>query len=75
MVVRNAGLRMNGLPVGGWDDKLDAERLRMEIVEAFEACILDNALRKREDPEKSSSDTRKSGFDVDDSRPKRSKVW
>ena len=61
--------------MGGWDDKLDAERLRMEIVEAFEACILDNAIHKREDPEKSSSDTQKDGFDVDDLRPKWLKVW
>jgi hypothetical protein len=45
MVVRNAALRMNGLSVGGWHDELDADRLRMEIVEAFQACISDNAMQ------------------------------
>ena len=40
MVVRNAALRMNSLAVGGWHDVLDAERLRMEIVEAFMAVYL-----------------------------------
>ena len=38
---------MIGLPVGDWSDKLDAERLRMEIVEAFEVCILDEAMWQR----------------------------
>jgi hypothetical protein len=35
---------MNGLPVGGWGDELDPDRLRMDMVEAFETCISDNAL-------------------------------
>jgi hypothetical protein len=35
---------MNGLPVGGWGDELDPDRLRMDMVEAFETCICDNAL-------------------------------
>lgn len=38
---------MNGLSVGSWDDQLDADRLRMDIVEAFRACISDNAIWKR----------------------------
>ena len=38
---------MNGLSLGGWDDQLDADRLRMEIVESFKTCISDNAIRKR----------------------------
>jgi hypothetical protein len=37
---------MDGLSIGGWDDKLNAERLRMKIVEAFEVCISDNAIQK-----------------------------
>ena len=40
---------MNGLPVGGWGDKLDPERLRMDMVEAFETCISDNALWRKND--------------------------
>jgi hypothetical protein len=46
-VIRNARLRMNGLSVGDWGDKLDAERLRLEIVDAFRACVSDGAIRKR----------------------------
>ena len=38
---------MNGFSVGAWADQLDPERLRMEIVEAFKASILDSAIRKR----------------------------
>jgi hypothetical protein len=38
---------MNGLSVGDWGDKLDAERLRLEIVDAFRSCVLDGAIRKR----------------------------
>jgi hypothetical protein len=38
---------MNGLSVGGWDDQLDAERLRLDIVEAFRTCVSDNAIQKR----------------------------
>src|SRR5712664_150226 len=33
MVVRNARLRINGLSVGTWDDELDPNRLRVDIVE------------------------------------------
>jgi hypothetical protein len=47
MVVRNAALRMNGFSIGSWHDVLDVERLRMEIVEAFEACISDNAMQQK----------------------------
>ena len=46
MVVRNSALRMNGLSVGGWHDVLDPERLRMDIVEAFETCISEKALQQ-----------------------------
>jgi hypothetical protein len=38
---------MNGLQVGDWHDELDPERLRIDIVKAFETCILDNALRRK----------------------------
>jgi hypothetical protein len=44
MVVRNARRQMISLPVGDWIDRSDVERLRMEIVEAFEVCISDNAM-------------------------------
>jgi hypothetical protein len=40
---------MNGLPVGGWGDELDPDRLRMDMVEAFETCISDNALWRKND--------------------------
>jgi len=33
MVLRNARLRINGLSVGTWDDELDPNRLRVNIVE------------------------------------------
>ena len=51
---------MNGLSVGGWHDVLDAERVRMEIVETFEACISDNAMQRKENPRISSSDPEES---------------
>jgi len=35
---------MNGFPVGEWDDELDPDQLRMDMVEAFQACISDEAL-------------------------------
>ena len=40
---------MNGLSVGGWGDELDPDRLRMDMVEAFETCISDNALWRKND--------------------------
>jgi hypothetical protein len=39
--------RAIGLPVGNWSDKLDAKHLRIEIVKAFEVCILDEAIWQR----------------------------
>jgi hypothetical protein len=57
MVVRNAALRMNGFSVGGWHDVVDPERSRMEIVEAYQASISDNAMQRKGGPEKSSSDS------------------
>ena len=47
MVVRNSAYRINGLQVGDWHNKLDPERLRIDIVKAFEMCILDNALQRK----------------------------
>ena len=47
--MRNAQLQMNGLLVGGWGDELDPNRLRMDMVEAFETCISDNALWGKND--------------------------
>jgi hypothetical protein len=44
MVMRNAQLQMNGRLVGGWGDELDPNRLRMDMVKAFETCISNNAL-------------------------------
>ena len=38
---------MNGFQVGDWHDELDPERLRMDIVKAFETCISDNALQRK----------------------------
>jgi len=35
---------MMGFSVGGWEDKVDPDRVRMDLVEDFEACISDNAL-------------------------------
>jgi len=42
-------LRMNGFPVGEWDDELDPDQLRMDMVEAFQACISDEALLPKGD--------------------------
>jgi hypothetical protein len=47
---------MNGFSVGGWHDVVDPERSRMEIVEAYQASISDNAMQRKGGPEKSSSD-------------------
>ena len=44
MLVRNSELRMDGLSVGGWHDILDPQRLRMNMVEMFNACISDGAM-------------------------------
>jgi len=33
-----------GFSVGGWEDKVDPDRVRMDLVEDFETCISDNAL-------------------------------
>jgi hypothetical protein len=41
---------MNGFSVGEWGDKLDPDRLRMDVVQAFETCIFDNALWRKGDP-------------------------
>jgi hypothetical protein len=41
---------MNGFSVGEWRDKLDPDRLRMDMVEDFNACISDNALWRKGDP-------------------------
>jgi hypothetical protein len=78
-VVRNMALRANGRSVGDWRDALDDERMRMEMVQGFQACILDNAM--------SSSDSERGplkgleeefqeldGFGADNSRRKRLKV-
>lgn len=40
MVVRNARRRINGLEVGHWDNTLDSERLRMEVVESWLLAFL-----------------------------------
>ena len=55
MVVRNAALRMNGFSVGSWHDMLDAEHLSMDIVEAFEIYISDNAMQPKRGRENQSS--------------------
>ena len=44
----NAGPPMNDLSVDGWDNRLDAERSRMEIVKLFEAFILTNTIETEE---------------------------
>ena len=41
---------MNGFSVGAWDDYLGLDQLRLDIVEAFRASVLDNAMRKRNNP-------------------------
>ena len=46
IVMRNSSLRMDGLSVGGLHDVSDPERLRRDIVEAFKACISDNAMQR-----------------------------
>jgi hypothetical protein len=51
---------MNGFSVGGWHDVVDPERSRMEIVEAYQASISDNAMQRKGGLEKSSSDSGRS---------------
>jgi hypothetical protein len=60
---------MNGLSVGAWDDQLDPERLRMDIVECFKASISDSAIRKRKRLQL--DDTEMDGGLVEESRCKR----
>jgi hypothetical protein len=57
MMIKNAIFRMNGFSVDSWHDVIDPERLRMEIVEAYQASISDNVMQRKGDPEKSSSDS------------------
>jgi len=35
---------MMGFSVGGWEDNVDPDRVRMDLVEGFEACISENGL-------------------------------
>jgi hypothetical protein len=51
---------MNGFSIGGWHDVVDPERSRMEIVEAYQASISDNAMQRKGGLEKSSSDSERS---------------
>jgi hypothetical protein len=44
LAMRNIRRRMMGFSVGGWEDKVDPNRVRMDLVEDFEAFISDNAL-------------------------------
>ena len=44
---------MMGFSVGGWEDKVDPDRVRMDLVEDFEACISDNALWRKGGPTES----------------------
>jgi len=73
---------MNGFYIGDWGERLDAEHLRMNIVEAYEACISDNTIQKQENLSKSTSDSEKKNslkselselarFDADDSQMKK----
>jgi hypothetical protein len=71
---------MNALPLGGWKDVLNSERMNMEIVEGLQTCIADNAMQRmrgRENSGKSSRDSetspRKAAADRY-KRPKRMKV-
>jgi hypothetical protein len=50
---------MNGLSVGAWDDFLDPDRLRLDIVEAFRASVLDNVMRKRKNPYEGDASTKR----------------
>jgi len=47
---------MNGLHVGNWNDDLDAERLRIEVVQLFNSCIQDGSLTKIGKRKRSGSD-------------------
>jgi hypothetical protein len=64
---------MNGLSVGAWEDQLDPGRLRIDLVEAFKASILDNAIRKRKTLQPP-GDTERDGGLVGESQCKRLKI-
>lgn len=47
MAIRNAMLRMSGRDVGGWDDEVNPERLRKEVVELLKAFLQNGLSRPR----------------------------
>jgi hypothetical protein len=69
-------LRANGHSVGDWRDALDDERMRMEMVQGFQACVLDNAMSSRDSKRRALEEEFQEldGFGADNSRRKRLKV-
>ena len=47
MVIRNAALRMNGREVGDWDDKVNPEWVRKELVDLLKAAVQNNTLQPK----------------------------
>jgi hypothetical protein len=47
MVIRNAKLRMIGLPVGSWDDEVDPGRVIKEVIGDCQTFFEDDALQPR----------------------------
>jgi hypothetical protein len=48
-VVWNFSRLSNNLPIGGWHDVLDPERMKMELVEGLLACVESRAMKMRRD--------------------------
>jgi hypothetical protein len=48
-VVWNFRRLSNNLPIGGWHDVLDPERMKMELVDGLRACVESNAMEKHRD--------------------------
>jgi hypothetical protein len=45
MVIRNAKRRMIGLPVGGWDDEVDPDRVAKEVIGDCQTFLENDALQ------------------------------
>ena len=48
-VMWNFSRLLNNLPIRGWDNVLDPERMKMELVEGLLACVESSAMKMRRD--------------------------
>lgn len=47
MVIHNAALRMNRFEVGDWDDMVDSERVRKDLVDLLQMALQNNSLQPK----------------------------